>query len=151
LLILYYDKYECLPIKDDNIKIICDYVDGKMHGECRRYWDTGFLSDIKYYINGQRDGKHTSYYDDGKKILSIEHYVNGIREGLYEEYYESENNIVGKIFQNFNYINGNIEGEYKIYNEDGTLCKVYTYVKGKRIKCKEYINNKLIATLHIND
>lgn len=77
------------------------YINGKLNGPCKKYFESGKLYEECSYVNGNKDGPCKSYYDNGQ---------------LYEE---------------CSYVNGNMDGQYKRYWGNGQMMNECLYVNGK--------------------
>ncbi len=79
------------------------------------------------YVNDNRDGKWTEYYDTTGEVSFVGHYKEGDRHGLSTLYYKS-----GKVKSKVNYVDGRPDGLYTKYYENGEVEEKIKYVKGKR-------------------
>ena len=61
------------------IKYECNYVNGKLEGECKEYSEEGKLMKKYNFANGNINGIYINYYEDGT-IKDIHNYVNGNRQ-----------------------------------------------------------------------
>ena len=74
----------------------------------------------EYYIfNGRIEGECKRYYENGQ-LLQICNYKNNKNEGEYKEYY-----INGQLFVICNYKNDEREGECKSYYNNGQITEIY--------------------------
>ena len=79
------------------------------------------------------------FYRDGKEIARKHRDVNGnvkvegeIPDGIIRSFYEDENgNETDKLFAEWNYKNGKLEGISRIYLENGQLDEEFNYCDGK--------------------
>lgn len=94
--------------KGGQIKEIAYTLNGKRNGECVKFSEDGTMTASCAYKNGQICGTLKEFYEDSSKELG---YKNGKRHGPQFEY---EN---GKIEKKYNCKNGNLHGEYIIYND----------------------------------
>ena len=53
-------------------------------------------------------------------------------------------NSFGQLIEIYNYKNGNLEGEYKEYHENGQLSIICNYTNGQLIRICNYKNEKKI-------
>ena len=123
---IFYELKDQLP--DGTYKIYYDVL--KKNLEC-----TGEI------LNHQKINKWTWFYETGKKRIEIS-YENGLYQGQFICYYPDEKQSVSipysqgirngstagwypnglKLFEG-SYTDGNASGDWKFYNEDGTLFK----------------------------
>ena len=77
------------------------------------------------YLNGNRDGTWTEYFEDGKRKTEL-NYLNGKFNGL-QSYWSSNGNKI----QEKNYINGKQQGLWTIYYQETGIKKEETnYIDG---------------------
>ena len=112
---------------DDSGKLISEesYLKGKKHGISKVYYNNGQLAEQTGWANDLPDGMSTKYFENGQ-IKSMREYVNGIVEGKSKYNYPD-----GKIYAEGAYKADVKEGVWSFYNEDGTLKKKLTYIRGK--------------------
>jgi antitoxin component YwqK of YwqJK toxin-antitoxin module len=69
-------------------------------------------------------GKYIRYHDDGtlSKVYEKGSYLNGNKNGVWEEYYDN-----GQLLSKCSYLNGEMDGVWEYYNEDGSLLFTHTY------------------------
>jgi antitoxin component YwqK of YwqJK toxin-antitoxin module len=162
----------------------CGYKDGLQEGNCIFYYDNGQKHWDQNWKKGKLDGNYIAYFENGKekakgvykkgqkvgewiyfdqqgtktgmqkytgwkgnvysgdceetiysngKIESISFgkMVNGNEEGKWKTFFEN-----GKLKAECNFVNGEKEGELFLYKEDGTLEKTEVYKKGKLVSGK---------------
>ncbi|WP_111685073.1 toxin-antitoxin system YwqK family antitoxin [Winogradskyella tangerina] len=145
----YYDSGE--------LYIEGQYKDNKRVGEWKKFHKNGQLSKIYSYTDGKLNKEEISYTEDGKVstkvikqgegFLRIGYYENGnlmyerqLDSGYYKSFYE---NGVKEI--EAHYIDNELSGKWKKFNEDGNLEWVVTYQDGYRhgIYQKYYPSGKL--------
>lgn len=83
------------------------------------------------YIKGQKEGKSESYYPIDGKLYEEENYKNDILDGEYKSYYRN-----GKIHTIGYHTNGVRSGEWKDYSENGKNIGIYTYNQNGRLDGK---------------
>ena len=107
---------------DDKGNIITqgDYLDGLKEGHW--FFQVDDYREEGDYVAGERNGTwvHT-YTSNGKKRFEG-NFVNGQPDGQHTWWFED-----GKVWQEGKYIYGRKEGDWKFYNEDGTLMLTITY------------------------
>ena len=158
---------------NNSISSIELYVDGKLHGISKYYYDTpaekifielysvngleygeekifnkkGDLLFTNYYKNGFYDGIVQKYSVYDNKLISITTYKNGKKDGLCKEFSDD-----GKIKKSYYYKNGKKHGLYTIYCQNSLSKKKYKlfiqYEDGnKQGFMYRYVDNKII---HLN-
>lgn len=138
---------------------LIDYVDGKMNGKKRIYYENSagkLLEESEYkddaksgtsvyysmngepiaeynYVNNMLQGVQKAYYP-GKKLMSQQEFKDNIENGPSKEYYEN-----GNLKSEGNYSKGILNGLWKEYNEDGSVRLQGLYLNGlKEGKWQEY-------------
>lgn len=76
------------------------------------------------YINSKVNGQTKSFYENGQ-ILMKTIYINDLAEGEDYKYWKN-----GNVSVSLNYKNGKYDGEMKKYNLEGKLFKIQTYIDG---------------------
>jgi hypothetical protein len=79
------------------------FVNGKIHGEAKHYYQNGKLRTIIEYKDARRNGNLVYYYDTGEKHSDVP------------------------------YVNGKIHGTRHNYKKDGSLTMVCSYINGKPV------------------
>ena len=105
-------------------------MNGKKHGECKYYYDYEKklrIMSIKPYIDNKLNGEIKNYYDLGQ-LNWICIYIDDMANGEYKQYYKN-----GKINIICNFIDNKLNGEYKRYNENGDLIEQSIYDNGEKI------------------
>jgi|APDOM4702015248_1054824.scaffolds.fasta_scaffold43538_1 antitoxin component YwqK of YwqJK toxin-antitoxin module len=125
------------------------YIGNKKDGEWQTYRADGSVIYIESYKNGLKEGRCNGYYRDGKPMFkytyskgyrvgsAVQYYPNGtlMEEmtydqqgrpiGQYRAYYDNNaKRIVG------NYVNGDKEGAWITYQQDGKEFSKVTYTNG---------------------
>ncbi len=123
---------------------------GSKEGTWLTYDKEGNLIGITSYIDGKingpdivmnnrgqitkkqyfKDGVPHGIYGDykfGRPTKSV-NYIDGQMDGLYEEFYNN-----GKVQRSITYVRGVIDGPMKYYNEEGEVTLEYTYKDGKKV------------------
>ena len=73
--------------RDGKLVIQASYLNGKLHGERREYYDNGQLNELQQYEHGRECGVYESYYKGGQISIQAE-YLNGCLHGLYQTWNE---------------------------------------------------------------
>ena len=110
---------------DYQLKALKTYKNGEYHGEIKRYYENGQLSEFESYENGKKQGELKYFLENGTLILK-QNYKDGIQSGEEIRYFNN-GNLRYKSFYNIGiqskevsfYKNGKISRE-AVYNEDGT-------------------------------
>lgn len=91
------------------------------------YYKNGKIKSVGYrYSHCDIIGTWVFYSKDGKYMI-VESYKNNVVEGLATVYY------LGKVIKTGNYKDGIEDGEWYIYNDDGTLLRTEFYLDGQKI------------------
>lgn len=88
-------------------------------------WDTGFWEEI-VCKDGQPNGPYR--YGQGDTLLMTGMYENGKARGLFQGFSSTNPEIV--VFEGY-LKDGEYDGEYKTYNDSGSLVREAAYVNGK--------------------
>jgi antitoxin component YwqK of YwqJK toxin-antitoxin module len=113
-----------------------------------------FYQDGKLKSKGQmegtlRIGKWIYYFKDGIKVLSEENYINGLLEGDYKIFY-----LNGKVTEWSLYKNGLLHSTSKRFSEEGILVEAINYEEGKLNGEALYYNNSgdlILKGNYLND
>lgn len=116
--------YELSPSKDTIL--IEGYLNGLLSGVCKKWYPNGQLMEERHYLNGQKNGKQVSFWQNGNKRFEFIA-KNDVYEGELKEY--SEN---GHLFHLANYVNGQEEGTQKMWYDNCKIRANYVIKKGKR-------------------
>lgn len=93
----------------------CSYVDGKLHGDYRRYHKNGKLMVETKYSNGEIHGSYKEWREDG--MLKTETtYKNGFENGLYVMYNKNGGLLIKSYFKD-----GYMYGVSQQWHENGKL------------------------------
>ena len=121
------------------------YKEGKFHGTCTEYSESGLIQSQVQYSNGKKDGATRWYFSNGKIameqfysnemlngiqkiynqqgiLLSEGKFANNLKTGLWTEYYDS-----GKMKAQGNYTEDKKTGAWKLYDEAGNLSKTENF------------------------
>jgi antitoxin component YwqK of YwqJK toxin-antitoxin module len=93
----------------------CSYVDGKLHGDYRRYHENGQLLVETKYSNGELNGSYKEWREDGM-LKTKTTYKDGLEDGLYEMY-----NKNGGLFIKSHFKDGYMYGISRQWHENGIL------------------------------
>ena len=127
-----------------NVLFDGEYLKGKeWNGTFYPYGDTikngkGYVREIGFegeYINGERNGKSTLYWDEEHIKYDLE-YLNGKINGKVITYYSD-----GTLEKELEFLNGMKNGKGKEYYDNGVLEFEGEYLYNYRIKGKKYFDN----------
>ena len=74
-----------------------NYLNGRLHGIQKEYFESGQLCTATLYTNGLKNGRHIEYYECGSKKLNA-NYSSGHLEGIYEEWATSGQILARKTY-----------------------------------------------------
>ena len=113
---------EYLSYHDNGIlQVRGEYLNRERSGNWTWYYNNGKLQTIEYYKNGNQDSAFESYYINGQ-IRIKGTYSMGKQVGLWEHWYQD-----GKQEQFENRINGKMDGKAKYWHRNGKLYASGTY------------------------
>ncbi len=116
------------------------YLNDKRNSKSIEYYNNGVIKKTIPFVDDQKHGLGFEY-DKNENIITITRYRNnkiivqeyinrnnadGEKEGVWKEFYEN-----GNLKEEKNYIDGKLNGYYKIYNEEGKLLNALKYKDGK--------------------
>ncbi len=101
-----------------------DYLNGHYEGEVSAFDENGNKIGSTLYRAGKKNGPSAVFSPEGATIF-VATFVNDIKEGPLFEYYPS-----GAIKREVSYVNDRMDGEEKIFYEDGKPQSINTYSKG---------------------
>jgi antitoxin component YwqK of YwqJK toxin-antitoxin module len=121
------------PLNRDN------YANGLLEGVHTAHFPDGKLSSMIGYKQGFNHGIYMCWYPSGQLYCSA-NYENGFLKGVYTEYYEN-----GKVRHVYNKDgNGNYNGDYILYDDQGRITWQETYVKNVGTRTKHLATNLFI-------
>ncbi len=156
---------------NDNLEMYLQFVDGRAEGKDTIYYENGSINLIrshylgkedgtwlfynedgtikweKNYFAGAPEGKHVYYYPDGN-IYKIETWKAGALNGIKKEFFEGKNGNAGKLKKEIGYKNGNFDGVYKTYFENGQIAIEQIFKEGQKdgLSSYYYDDGKLLYT-----
>ena len=74
--------------KSGNFRIECVYIEGKLNGPFKIYYDNAQLQREGYFQNDRPFGQHIFYEIDGKITLKSNYNEKGESDGTWEYYYD---------------------------------------------------------------
>jgi antitoxin component YwqK of YwqJK toxin-antitoxin module len=79
---------ERLDMQETNITSqSCSYVEGRLHGECVKYFSNGRKALLMHYVNGINTGKTLLWHDNGNLSTEI-NMMTGEKHGLSVVFYK---------------------------------------------------------------
>jgi len=144
--------------------IWCARADGTMHGPYASFQRGGQPLECGHYADGKKHGLWTEWYENGQRRAVIEGkpggnwaywYPDGILWKSYVAWEESgERRGVSKSWyrngareSEFNFLNGQPDGNWTSWDEVGNASKVEVYEKGKLLEVTEFRNGRPLSTL----
>ena len=124
--------------KNDTIVInTASYVNGKKHGEEKRFFYNGNVAVSRSYTNGEPTGTHKTWWEN-KQLKSVYDFDEaGNKIGIHREWYRD-----GRLAKEFHYTNGKEDGTQKIWNLDGEIEANYIVINGERFGLIGSVNCK---------
>jgi antitoxin component YwqK of YwqJK toxin-antitoxin module len=117
--------YELYPNSMDTFSV-AGYIDGHLHGICKKWYQSKQLSEQRNYYMGKKQGLQTVYWPNGSKKFEFIA-QNDAYEGLLQEWtYDA------KLIHVANYKNGQEEGAQKLWYDNGKIRANYVILNGKR-------------------
>ena len=108
-------------------KTIMNYVNGAATGLYLELNDRGQIELMANYKNNMLDGPWGKY-KFGRPVQTAT-YEEGQLNGLYQEYNDRD----GKIRKEITYKNGEYDGPYRFFNENGEVTVEYIYQNGEKV------------------
>ena len=136
-----YEKYE------DKIRFEVPIVDGLKHGCQTNYSLFGGIKSTTEYINGIKHGKYTVYHRAKTPLLNpfmIFNYVDGVIQGKVSVYFN--NHIALKLKEEYECVDGKIEGTKYTYYENGYLASLLKFKSNLLEGTSYYYNDKGMIT-----
>jgi antitoxin component YwqK of YwqJK toxin-antitoxin module len=106
--------------------VIENYVNGREHGEWRKYYPSKKLKEVRHFNNGQKTGELIAWWENGNKQLQY-YFVADEYEGTCKEW--SETGFLNKIM---NYKKGHEEGAQQWWYDNGKIKANYIIKDGRR-------------------
>jgi antitoxin component YwqK of YwqJK toxin-antitoxin module len=103
-----------------------NYMDGKEHGEWRKYYASKKTKEKRFFTNGQKTGEYIGWWENGNKQLQY-FFVADEYEGTCKEW--SETGFLNKIM---NYKNGHEDGQQQWWYDNGKIKANYIIKDGRR-------------------
>ncbi|HBS87030.1 MAG: hypothetical protein A2W91_02320 [Bacteroidetes bacterium GWF2_38_335] len=119
---LYFDEEETQIKAEGMLK------NGKPHGLCRSYYESGNISSSVNYDEGVVNGSATFYYDNETRTIKAK--VDFEEDQIIDVYYEFYEN--GSRKAKINYDDGLPDGRAEYYYDSGNLMIIGKFDKGKK-------------------
>ncbi len=113
------------------IKLIRSHYQGKEDGKWIFFNKDGTIKWEKSYYAGAPEGKHIYYFPDGN-LYKIETWKAGQLTGTKKEFYKGKNGQAGKLKKEINYKNGEFDGAYRTYQENGQIAIEQFFKNGQK-------------------
>ena len=120
-------SYARLYFENEQLMAEGRYKEMKKDSLWINYNSQGFIISREIYALDKLNGLRVTYYlegqgEDEEKMLTIENYKDSLLDGSFESFF-----IKGNIQKQGNYIKGNKDGIWLIYNPDGQLASKANY------------------------
>ena len=102
-----------------------DYLNGLEDGMHKLWYSNRTICEVRYYSSGKKTGRHTGYWENGRKKFQYT-FQNDLYEGTQYEWY-----INGKLFSKKNYTNGHEMGLQQTWNPNGKTRSNYEARNGR--------------------
>ncbi len=99
------------------------YNEGLLQGASLRFDNQGYVETKAYYHAGNLQGEYLVF--KRKKIVERRNYQGGVLSGLLTKYYDN-----GNLMQEVPYVENQIDGIGKWYDQEGNMTIAYRYEKG---------------------
>lgn len=101
--------------------------DKKLEGDLIEYYDNGKIKQKCKFVNGKRIGVSSMYHNNTKNSIKNEGvYVDGEPDGIWKIYHQN-----GALSEEGLYKEGKIDGLWKTYNDNGILVEEENFSSGK--------------------
>jgi antitoxin component YwqK of YwqJK toxin-antitoxin module len=103
-----------------------NYINGKEHGEWRKYYSPNKIKEKRFFVNGQKHGEYNAWWENGNKQLQY-NFVADEYKGACKEW--SETGFLNKIM---NYKKGHEDGQQQWWYDNGKIKANYIIKDGRR-------------------
>ena len=124
--------------RNGQLKIECNYRNGKIDGLYKQWYENGKLHTDCNYVNGKLDGLYFSWHKSSQFYVQYSSYMNMQNDGLC-----GERRIDGQLSSENNYIDGVKHGLCKKWSKDGNIISECKYKYG----VKEIIRRTLFRNM----
>lgn len=119
------------------------YINDKREGNSFYYYNTGELKNILVFRNGKKEG-YAKQFDRDSTVITLEQYqddylisrerinrtnADGLKQGTYKTFFED-----GSVKKEENYLEGELHGYFREYDEQGRLLQTLRYERGAVIE-----------------
>ena len=111
--------------ENGKVKSTQNFVNGKLNGKLINYSDKGFKQQEFDYVDGQKNGIGTSWYESGKIAFQFK-----FKDGLYYDGTEYFENGIPRVLVKFS-APGQMEGKAFYFEEDGYIWQQGYFKQGK--------------------
>ncbi|MCF8224967.1 MAG: hypothetical protein K9J30_03725 [Bacteroidales bacterium] len=133
------------PVKPGKRTVISKelYINNKKEGDSYYYYDTGELRKIENYQNGKREG-YAKIFDKDSTVITLQQFKDnflisrerinrlderGIKQGKHKYFYDD-----GNLKKEENYLDGQLHGYYREFDETGKLLQTLRYERGALVE-----------------
>jgi antitoxin component YwqK of YwqJK toxin-antitoxin module len=119
------------------------YINDKKEGESFYYYNTGEIKEVVLFSDGKREG-YAKEFDRDSTIVTLKQYKNnflisrervnrkdesGFKQGTHKTFYED-----GSVKEEVNYLDDQLHGYFRQYDESGILLQTLRYERGAIIE-----------------
>ncbi len=105
---------------------LASYLDGKEHGEWKKFYTNHQLKEKRYFENGQKTGEFIAWWENGQKQLAYT-FADDEYQGTCKEW-----NTEGRLVRIMNYDKGYEEGVQQWWYNNGKIKANYVIKGGRR-------------------
>jgi antitoxin component YwqK of YwqJK toxin-antitoxin module len=121
----FYTGYQYSLYENGDSAFLFGFFNGVEEGGQRKYYPGNRLSEQRFYINGKKQGRHRSWWPDGKPKMDYTAFNNEY-EGEFREW-----NSAGLLVKKFHYNQGIETGRQQLWWDNGTLRANYEVRNGR--------------------
>ena len=111
----------------ENVEEITGYINGKVEGMTIKLNKTGQISERAFYRANKLDGMYQKF--EYGKLKMEAHYDEGVLDGRVTKYI----NFSNKVLSEADYKNGQLNGIFRHYDDEGNITLEYEYENGEKI------------------
>ena len=119
------------------------YINDKREGESYYYYNTGELKEVVFFSEGKKEG-YAKEFDRDSAVITLKQYKDnylisrerinrkdekGFKQGTYKTFYED-----GSVNRELNYLDDELHGYFREYDESGILLQTLRYERGAIIE-----------------
>lgn len=117
--------YRLAENTNDTIEVV-GFLNGKEHGEWKRFYDGGKLAERRFFFDGKKTGDYVGWWPNGQKRLFY-HFDDGEYNGVCREW-----SPTGMLLKEMTYKNGYEEGRQQQFYDNGKIKANYIITNGRR-------------------